>query len=77
MNLDQHIHTGRPADREPRDIGRESLHGLVVVVMAAVVMIGISWGAMTALTADGSWLRQATEAAAAEINSQMLSAYND
>jgi len=59
------------------DAAREALHSLVVVLASAAVMIGISWAAMLALTAEDGWLHQATQAAAAEINTQAMAAFND
>lgn len=68
----------QPADpREERNIARETIHSLGVVLASAAVMIGISWGAMAALTAENSWLSQVTEAAASEISTQAMSAYNN
>ena len=78
MDHNIEMHSGsRKSDDAPRDIQRESLHSLLVVLASATVMIGISWAAMSALTAEDGWLHQATEAAAAEINYQAMSAFND
>lgn len=78
MGYNIETQSGRHAPEDSsRNIGRECLHSLLVVVAAATVMIGISWGAMLALTAENGWLHQATQAAAAEINYQAMSAFND
>lgn len=78
MSYHTNMQPGRREDDEPsRDLRRESLHSLLVVLGSATVMIGISWAAMAALTAENGWLHQATQAAAAEINYQAMSAFND
>jgi hypothetical protein len=71
------LSTDATKTQTPRDTSRESLHCLMVVALSAAAMIGISWGVMTAVSVENGWLHQATQAAAAEINSQMMSAYND
>ncbi len=80
MTIENHMQaSASPAcdKRDERNIGRETLHSLGVVLASAAVMVGISWGAMAALTAENSWLSQVTEAAASEISTQAMSAYNN
>ncbi|MEZ5939573.1 MAG: hypothetical protein R3C52_15345 [Hyphomonadaceae bacterium] len=61
------------AGRQDADESVGLLRGLVVVTIGILMLVGIGFGAMAAISAPDGWLAQAAQAASSAKDAQLIS----